>query len=198
MRIGAAAVAPRRTRFLWLGLITLGALISVSARSVPAASSHPTENDVEAAYLYQFGNFVQWPAKSGADKPKAFTICVLGDDPFGHVLEDTVRGSKMNGLPMAARQIGNVRDTAGCQILFISSSQKDQLDADLLTLRGAPILTVSDISDFVPRGGMIQFVLIDNRVRFEIGLPSAQIAGLKLSSQLLKVAVAVRGGATMK
>jgi len=179
-------------------ILSVGALILLSVLSVQARASHPTQYEVEAAYLYQFGNFVQWPSNSGADRLKAFTICVLGQDRFGTVLEDTVRGSKMNTLPMVARRIAYVRDAAGCQILFISSSQQDQLAADLLALRGQPILTVSDIPDFAARGGMIQFVMIDNRVRFKIGLPSAQNAGLKLSSQLLKVAVAVRSGANSK
>jgi hypothetical protein len=197
-RPGLAAVSSRRTRFSSLGPVSIGALLLLSALPVLARAAHPTQYDVEAAYLYQFGNFVQWPSKSGADRPKAFTICVLGQDPFGTVLEDTVRGSKMNGLPMAAKRIAYVRDTAGCQIVFISLSQQDQLAANLIALRGQPILTVSDIPDFAARGGMIQFVMIDNRVRFEIGLPSAQASGLKLSSQLLKVAVAVRGGANSK
>jgi hypothetical protein len=176
------------------GIVSLVALVILSSIPALARGSHPTQYDVEAAYLYQFGNFIQWPSKSGADKkPKTFTICVLGEDPFGTILEDTLRGSKMNGLPMAASRIASIRDAAGCQILFISSSRRNQIDADLLALRGQPILTVSDIPDFASRGGVIQFVLIDNRVRFEIDLSGAQKAGLKLSSQLLKVAVAVRG-----
>lgn len=195
---GLAAVWSRRTRWALLGPISVGALVLLSALPAPARSSHPTQYDVEAAYLYQFGNFIQWPSKSGADRPKTFTICVLGNDPFGDVLDDTLRGSKMNGLPMVSKRVTYVRDAAGCQILFISSSRQDQLAADLIALRGQPILTVSDIPDFVSRGGMVQFVLTEDRVRFEIGLPSAQNAGLKLSSQLLKVAVAVRGGANSK
>ena len=196
-RSGLAAASSQRRRLPLLGLALI-ALAAFVARTAPAARSHPTQSDVEAAYLYQFGNFVQWPPPSGADRPKTFTICVLGQDPFGAALQDTLRGSKMNGLPMAARQIAHVRDAAACQILFISSSRQDQLTADLVALRGQPILTVSDIPDFASRGGMIQFVLIDNRVRFQIDLSGAQKAGLKLSSQLLKVAVAVRGGANSK
>ncbi|MGH9716008.1 MAG: YfiR family protein, partial [Candidatus Acidiferrales bacterium] len=153
---------------------------------------------VEAAYLYQFGNFIQWPSKSAADHPKNFSICVLGQDPFGSVLDSTVSGSKLNGVPMVVRRVTSASDAADCQILFISSSRRDQLDTDLLALRGLPVVTVSDIPDFDPRGGMIQFVLTGNRVRFEIDLPNAQKAGLKLSSQLLKVAVAVRSGANSK
>jgi YfiR/HmsC-like len=193
-----AAVSMPRTRLPLFAFVPLVALMMLSALPVQARGSHPTQYDVEAAYLYQFGNFVQWPAKSGADRPKTFSICVLGQDPFGTALEDTLRDSKMNGLPMEAKRIASVRDAAGCQILFISSSQQDQLTADLLALREQPVLTVSDIPEFAARGGVIQFVLTENRVRFEIDLSNAQKAGLKLSSQLLKVAVAVRGGANSK
>lgn len=99
---------------------------------------------------------------------------------------------------MIARRINSVQDAGDCQIVFISSPRRSELDSDISALRDRPILTVSDIPDFGSRGGMIQFVLIDSRVRFEINLPSAQKAGLKLSSQLLKVAVSVRRGGKQK
>lgn len=168
---------------------------SLASIAMPAAfaRSQPTQRDVEAAYLYQFGNFVQWPPrKANLDLPATFSVCVLGEDPFGSVLEKTLSGARLNGLPMAARRIASVRDASRCEILFISNSHAGDLDADLAAVRDTPVLTVSDIPDFVSRGGMIQFLLIDNRVRFEINLSSAQRAGLRLSSQLLKVAVAVR------
>lgn len=169
----------------------LASAITCLASQADFARSQPTQRDVEAAYLYQFGNFVHWPSNaSKADRPKAFYVCVLGADPFGNVLDKTLSGSTMNGLPMAARRIASVRDARSCEILYIGTS--GNLEADLAALRDVPVLTVSDIPDFVSRGGMIQFLLIGSRVRFEINLTSAQRAGLKMSSQLMKVAVAVR------
>jgi hypothetical protein len=184
-----------RLRSCWRFARTAMLVASLTSIAMPAAfaRSQPTQRDVEAAYLYQFGNFVQWPHNTKLDRPTAFSVCVLGQDPFGSVLDKTLSGSKLNDLPMAARRIASVRDANRCDILFISSSRQDNLDADMAALRDTPVLTVSDIPDFVSRGGMIQFLLIDNRVRFEINLSSARRAGLKLSSQLLKVAVAVRG-----
>jgi hypothetical protein len=159
------------------------------------AQKKPTRYDVEAAYLYQFGNFVQWPAKKAdAIAPQSFSICVLGRDPFGRVLDQTIKGGKINGVPLAARRVGSAEESAKCQIVFVSTSEDNELAHDLEVLRQAPVLTVSDIPDFDARGGMIQFVLVGDRVRFEIDLSNAQRTGLTLSSQLLKVALAVRGG----
>jgi hypothetical protein len=160
------------------------------ASNVHAQNPAPTQFDVEAAYLYRFGNFVQWPPDSQPDKQ--FSICVLGHDPFGPVLDNMIKGSAIEGVPILARRVESAKDAVTCRILFLSSSEARHLDADLADLRDSPVLTVSDIPDFDVRGGMIQFVLIDRRVRFEINLSTAQKARLKLSSQLLKVAVAVR------
>lgn len=155
----------------------------------------PTRYDVEAAYLYQLGNFVQWPAtKSGAAQASSFSICVLGRDPFGRVLDNIVKGGKINGVSLVDRRIDSPEEAKGCQILFVSGSEGYDIRRDLEQLHDDPTLTVSDVPDFLDRGGMIQFVLVGDRVRFEINLSKAASAKLTLSSQLLKVAVGVRGG----
>jgi YfiR/HmsC-like len=159
-----------------------------------AQRGRPTPYDVEAAYLYQFGKFVEWPPKKPeAEGPNSFSICVLGRDPFGRVLDDTVKGENMNGRPLVARRVASAEEGADCRILFVSSSRERELARDLDALRGRPVLTASDIPGFIRRGGMIQFVLTDNRVRFEINVGNAVRAGLTVSSQLLKVAVSVQG-----
>jgi YfiR/HmsC-like len=157
-----------------------------------AQESGPTEFQVEAAYLYHFGDFVTWPSNASAAHPKQFPICILGHDPFGSTLDNMVKGSAIAGAPILARRVTSAKDATSCRIVFVSSSEARHLEGDLADLRGSPILTVSDIPDFDVRGGMVQFVLIDRRVRFEVNLSPAQKAGLRLSSQLLKVAVSVR------
>jgi len=187
-RIGLGSLLPSMWRIT--GCILLLAVVCPLSR----AQKRPTRYDVEAAYLYQLGNFVQWPPKkSGAAAQKSFSICVLGRDPFGPVLDQTVKDGTINGIPLTDRRIGAAQQAKGCQILFVSSSEQDDLRYDLNDLHDGPILTVSDIPDFIDRGGMIQFVLVGDRVRFRINLNKAQAAGLTLSSQLLKVAVSVRG-----
>jgi uncharacterized protein DUF4154 len=154
----------------------------------------PTEYQVKAAYLYNFGKFVRWPASaSGAS---VFTICLLGNDPFSGVLESTVAGESISGKPLVLRRIARADQSAGCQILYISSSEDAHLKRILSTLPPQGILTVSDMPEFTERGGMMQFVMQGERVRFQVNLVAAQRAGLNMSSELLKVATAVnRGGA---
>jgi hypothetical protein len=146
---------------------------------------------VKAAYLYNFGKFVAWPSKVAAEGD-TFTICVLGEDTFVATLDRTVVGETINGKKAVVKRIGKSQDPLGCRILFISSSEENRLKEILTTLNWASILTVSDIPQFTRRGGMIQFIIETNRVRFEVNLTNAERAGLTLSSQLIRVAISVR------
>ena len=150
----------------------------------------PTEYEVEAAYLSNFGRFVEWPARQAGSE--AFNVCVFGQDPFGPLLDGALRGETIGSAPMVAKRLTGMEEASGCRILFISSSKDTQIAAVLMTLGTSNVLTVSDMAGFTRRGGMIQFVVEGNRVRFEINLSAAQRAGLGLSSQLLKLATAVR------
>jgi hypothetical protein len=156
-----------------------------------AQAPKPTEYEVEAAYLSNFGRFVEYPAKTGATT-EPFNVCVLGKDPFGPLLDAALKAETIGNQPMAAKRLPGPDDAAGCRIIFLSSSTNNQLNAILAALGNSSVLTVSDMPEFTKRGGMIQFVLDGNRVRFEINIVAAQRAKLSLSSQLLKLAVAVR------
>ncbi len=153
------------------------------------AQPRPSEYQVKAAYLFNFGRFVRWPA--GAP-PERFTICVLGRDPFGAELDAAVAGVTIDGQRAVARRLDSPQDVGGCRVVFISASEDNQLSQVLETLGRSPVLTVSDMPQFTTRGGMIQFVADANRVRFEVNLTTAESAGLMFSSELLKVAVAIR------
>lgn len=160
--------------------------------AIIAQRGHPSQYDVEAVYLYQFGRFVQWPGQTAAPAD-SFPICVLGRDPFGATLENTITGEKIGQLPLREDHIADASDAKHCRILFISDSEDDRLATILDSLQKEPVLTVSEARDFALRGGMIQFVVVDNRVRFEINVATTQTAGLEVSSQLLKVASTVHG-----
>ena len=151
-----------------------------------------SEYQIKATYLYNFGRFVQWPPNATTAKGDSFSICVLGQDPFGPSLDSTLAGETLDGKPLAAKRISTARDAGECRILFISSTEENHLKEILAALDESSILTVSDIPAFSRRGGMIQFVLEGGKVRFEINLAKAQIAKLTLSSELLKVATTVR------
>lgn len=161
-------------------------------KKAAAQENKPAEYKVKAVYLFNFGKFVQWPAGAVSEgQEKAFPICVLGQDPFGPALDDIVKGESIDGQPLVAKRINRVEDADDCRLLFIGPSEKERVIKLLEALQSKPVLTVSDLPEFCNRGGMIQFVLQGDKVRFEVNLTPAEKAGLTLSSQLLKVATAV-------
>ena len=155
-------------------------------------NSAPSAYQIEAVYLLNFTKFVSWPAQPPQSKDQRFGICVLGTDPFGPALDSTLSGENLHGATLVARRISTPQDIAGCQILFVSSSEESRLKQIFVALDRANVLTVSDIPHFSQRGGMIQFVLAGGKVRFEVNVKNAADAGLTFSSDLLEVAVAVR------
>ncbi len=162
------------------------------AVSTALGQQKPNEYQVKAAYLYNFGRFVEWPAKATTTKTDSFAICILGEDPFGPALDVTLAGEMIGNQKVAARRISSLRDSVDCRILFISSSEANRLNKVIDALDNSAVLTVSDIPQFSQHRGMIQLVLEENRIRFEVNLTATQHAGLTLSSELLKLATAVR------
>ena len=157
-----------------------------------AAADQPSPGDVEAAYLYNFGKFVRWP-DAAAHGP--MLICVAGRDPFGQTVARLITGEQINGRALQTRSVERAEDAQGCSILFVGAAERAHLDGYLAAAAGKPILTVSDTPDFLARGGIIQFVVEENHVRFSVNLNAASHSGLSLSSELLKVAVTVIGNA---
>jgi hypothetical protein len=162
------------------------------AFSAFAQQGKPGELQVKAVYLYNFAKFIEWPADAAAAKDQPFSICILGRDPFGSVLDTTLAGEKIGNSRPIARRVASTREAVDCEILFISSSESGGVKQILASVNKRGVLTVSDLPDFTSVGGMIQFVLRNNKTRFEVNLTAAEKAGLTISSQLLKVATAVR------
>jgi hypothetical protein len=165
-------------------------LLSVSFFSSAETAVAPTPSDIEAAYLYNFEKFVSWPSDSGHDSAP-FAICILGEDSFGESLNSLIADETHQGRKLVVRRLSSTTAANDCQILFIGQSEEPRLAKDLTALQKKPILTVSTLPDFLERGGMIQFLLQNRKVRFSVNLPATQQTGLVLSSQLLKVAVSV-------
>jgi hypothetical protein len=159
---------------------------------LPAQQSRPNEFQVKAAYLYNFGRFVEWPGEGTSGSGGPFEICVLGADPFGPTLDATLASATIDGKSVMAKRISKPQEVDDCRIVFISSSEESHLKDILAALEKTSVLTVSDIPGFSQRGGMIGFLLDGNRVRFDVNLAIAKEAGLTLSSELLKVATNVR------
>ena len=177
---------------LLMWVIAAGAWILLGAASLTAQQSGPSEFQIKAAYIYNFGKFVKWPAVAPANQSGSFTICVLDGDPFGATLGSTLAGETVGDKPVAVRHIEKAQDASVCHILFIGSAQGKDLKTILSALDEDAVLTVSDMPDFSKRGGMIQFVLEGDRIRFEINLDGAEKSHLVFPSELLKVAVAVK------
>ena len=176
----------------YLRLLVTVVILLISCHDVVAQGRKSTEYDVKAAYLYNFGKFIRWPASLLPASHDTFAICVLGKNPFGEALDRTVKGESIEGKRLEVRYLGGVSEMGGCRIVFLSNSEERRVDAVLAEVGKRPILTVSDIPDFVDRGGDIEFVEVGDKIRFKVNLGAAEKAGLSLSSELLKVAVAVK------
>lgn len=155
-----------------------------------AAVSQPSQSDVEAVYLFDFGKFVHWPAS--ADQGP-MNICVAGPSSFSAGLVKVVANENINGRTLNVRSVQRPEDESDCAILFIDTTERDHADELLHAVADKPTLTVSDVPDFLSHGGMIQFQLVEKRVRFSIDLDAVTRAHLIISSELLKVAVNVKG-----
>ena len=162
--------------------------------AVPAclqAQAKTEEYHVKAGFIFHFAQLVDWPA-SAAGGPD-FVLCTLGDDPFQGQLETTLDGKSIGTRPIHILHVKQPQEARGCQVLFISNSEDQRLAKILGDLGTSPVMTVGEANDFIERGGMIRFVLEQDKVRFEINLKAADPAGLKFSSRLLLLAKNVIG-----
>lgn len=177
----------------WIALVRKVLLIAwiLAIPALQAQSSTPTDYDVKAAYLFNFGRFVEWPAHTLSDGT-AFTFCILGRDPFGANLDRLLARETIDGKNIAVKRILTAHEASGCQVLFMGAEQESHVSKVIEELDKEAVLTVSDVPKFSDRGGMIQFVTEGNRVRFSVNLSATQRAGLTLSSDLLKVATSVK------
>jgi hypothetical protein len=146
------------------------------------------EYQIKAAFLFNFAKFVEWPPDAFPQNNSPIVIGVLGQNVFGHYLEDTIRDKTVQNRPFVIKEFKSVEEAVHCHILFVSASMKDSLPAVIDNLHNASTLTVSDTDQFIKAGGMINFVIEDNKVRFQINAEAAKKAGLKISSKLLSLA----------
>lgn len=155
-----------------------------------------SEHAVKAAYLFNFRKFVRFTPSDTIKSRQSFDICIVGKDAFGHSLDELTADEQLDGKPIRILRVKSAAEAHDCAIAFISASEGAHVWPDLETLRGQEVLTVSDAADFLQHGGMIQFVTVDNHVRFAVNLEAARGAQLSLSSELLRVAISVNGDAS--
>jgi YfiR/HmsC-like len=173
----------RRPRWIW-ALTLVAALGFEQARG----DSVTPEYQVKAAFLYKFATYIHWP-EATETTPAPFVVGILGKDPFGSSLGTVVRGQNVHGKAIVIRKLARAEEALHCDVLFVSSSERERLPQILGALGSAPVLTVGDMDRFAERGGMINLITTeDNHIRFDINKAAIDRAGLKAPSQLLRLA----------
>jgi len=172
-------------RLLSAAAVSLGLLLSHVGNIASAAA--PTEYQLKAAFLFNFAKFVEWPPAAFRTGQSPITICVFGEDRFGRDLDEIVKGQTIGGRSVAVRRITQAPRADVCQLLFVGSTERNQVQQLFQAVATQPILTVSE-EESLRSDGIIHLLLEDNRVRFTVNLESAERAGIKISSKLLKLA----------
>jgi len=167
-------------------------LLLITARCW-AAAAPPSEYQVKAVFLFNFAQFVEWPARAFPDPQAPFVIGVLGKDPFGPDLDAVVRGETIDHRPLVIERYRNIGELHNCNILFIGRSETGELPHILEVLKGRSILTVTDAEDGDPGGVMIRLVNRSNRIKLRIDVGAAKAGNLVISSKLLRPAEIVGG-----
>jgi hypothetical protein len=167
------------------GLTVLALLLACTA----AAASK--EYEVKAAFLFNFASFANWPEGAFDSASAPFKVCIIGPDPFGAVLDDTLRGENVGTHPLIAVRGPALGEVAECHILFVPRHTPDPAPFLQAAANGA-VLTVGEEAGFLRSGGVLQFVIDEGRVRFDINTAPARKAGVSLTSRLLQVARVVQ------
>jgi hypothetical protein len=178
----------------WRRLARIAGWLLLMACAGGAEKSGPGEYEVKAAFLYTFSQFTEWPAEAFDGPAAPLIIGVTGSDPFGHILDDAMKGESIHGRPAVIRRFQRGESLKSCHVVFVGASEKRQVPQILAELKGAHVLTISEIDRFAYFGGIVTFTMEGPRVRFEINLAAAGQARLKISSKLLKLAK-ITGGA---
>jgi hypothetical protein len=179
-------------------LLTAAGCFLFAGMGARAGDQDVSEYKVKAAYLFNFIKFVTWPEKAGDNGNGDTVIGILGDDPFGGSLDEMAKGKAVGSHSVLVRRFesfdeANTGALRKCRILFICYSEKDDLPLILRALKGAPVLTVSEIERFPAKGGMILFDQEGQRITLAINKTVAEKSGLTFSSQLLQVAQIYKG-----
>jgi len=153
-----------------------------------AWAAPPAEHQLKAVYLFNFGQFVEWPAQAFESADTAFIIGVLGEDPVGDTLQAVVRGETLHGRRVVVSRFDTPAQIGDCHILFVGRAEAAGLDAALAAVRGRNVLSVSDIDGAEHRGAVIALFNESNRIRMRINVAAAKAGNLVISSKLLRPA----------
>jgi hypothetical protein len=172
-------------------ILSLLTTMALGSHAEGLESSDSSEYLIKAGFIYNFAKLVEWPATAFAQPESPIVIGILGDDPFGSTLDRIVADKKINGRGFAVKRLKwtrELKDLRDCNILFVSSSEKEHLDSVVEAMKWLPVLTIGDTPGFARRGGIMNFTLEDNKIRFEVNVEAAKHADLTISSRLLTLA----------
>jgi len=190
-RPGGSSGVRHRLRSVALGsklILIVAGILLLTASGVWAEPPGPTEYEIKAACLYNFAKLIEWPDKAFASDKQPFSIGILGRDPFGTALERVIKGQTVRDREIAIRRKSGY---TSCQLLFISSSEKENISRVLEFTEGRPIVTVSELEGFTELGGAIEFFIEENSVRFAINTDTIDRVGVELDPELVRVATLV-------
>ena len=169
---------------------------ALGSRAQSADSSASAEYLVKAGFIYNFAQLVQWPSTSFSQVDSPIVIGIVGTDPFAGAIDRVVENKKLDGRSVVVRRLKwgkDLKDLRECNILFVSSSEKEHLADVISVVKWLPILTIGETAGFASRGGIINLTLEGNKVRFEVNVEAAKQANLNISSRLLALARIVPG-----
>lgn len=184
----ALAVSGLRRGAVLAGMV---AALLLPATSMPAPAEADLEYKVKAAFLFNFARFVIWPPDKFPAPDSPIELCVLGNDPFGATLDETVRDKTVASHPLRVRRANHPEALRGCQIAYIGNDSPARVANALEVLAGNGVLTVHEAPETL-RNGVVRFLIEDRKVRFEINAAAAAREELQLSAKLLAVAYVVK------
>lgn len=162
--------------------------LALDAGAAQTRSKITRDSDLKAVFLFNFARFVEWPPEAFPEPSSPFVLCILGDDPVGKSLDQIVAHETVDDHRMEVRRPRELREASACHILYVSVSESPRMSQILAALQGKQTLTVGESDQFASHDGMIQFFVVDNRLRLRINVEAAKRARLSISSQLLRQA----------
>ena len=174
-----------------IAVIGLGLIVALWSAHISAQVA--LEDKVKAAIISKFPQFVEWPPAAMSGRA-TLDLCVVSSDPIQSELEELAAGETIGARPLGVRRVQRDQDVDGCQVLFIGAAAVSSNRSLLQHASALPILTVSDDQKFLEEGGIVRLRQVDGRLRFDVNATAAQKVGLRISSQMLQLAVTVRGG----
>ncbi|MBA7634777.1 hypothetical protein ES703_42369 [subsurface metagenome] len=166
-------------------------LLGIATTDIGAQPPAISEYDVKVAFLYKFAKFVEWPAESFSGAGKTLRLCVADTDLTDDVFE-TVKSSTVRGRELVIKECRGPEDLESCHILFVTRSREQDLAEIMAAATHYHVLTIGETEGFTELGGIINFIMVEKKVRFEINVDAARRAGLKISSKLLRLAKIVK------